>query len=126
MEYVSRFLVHTYIEYDGKLDVEEFIDQGMLKLSGVGEMDNAAEAFNTTFDLLNASHGTNALRRFHNGVPTGRYLPSLDKVVWEKSEAAGVEEAFSSLQVKSFRCLRPRLDLAAERAFRHESGCQGV
>jgi hypothetical protein len=72
MEYVSRFLVHTYIEYDRKLDVEEFIDDGLVKLAGVGETQQAAEAFNGTFDLLNAAHGANALRRFQNDVPTGR------------------------------------------------------
>lgn len=72
MEYVSRFLVHTYIDYDRKLDVEEFIDEGVIKLAGAGEMHQAAEAFNGTFDLLNAAHGTNALRRFQNGHPTGR------------------------------------------------------
>jgi hypothetical protein len=27
MEYVSRFLVHTYIPYNNKLDVEEFIKE---------------------------------------------------------------------------------------------------
>jgi len=36
MEYVSRFLVHTYIEYDRKLDVEEFINEGMIKRNAPG------------------------------------------------------------------------------------------
>lgn len=72
MEYVSRFLVHTYLDYDRKLDVEEFIDDGIVKLASAGETRQAAEVFNGTFDLLDAAHSANALRRFENGVPTGR------------------------------------------------------
>src|SRR3954471_622547 len=34
MEYASRFLVHTYIPYDGKHDVEDYIDEGMIQLAG--------------------------------------------------------------------------------------------
>jgi hypothetical protein len=72
MEYVSRFLVHTYVPYDGKLDVEEFIDEGIVALATANETQQAAITFNATFNLLNQAHGANALRRFQNGTPTGR------------------------------------------------------
>jgi hypothetical protein len=72
MEYVSRFLVHTYINYDGKLDVEEFIDNGVVTLASQNETLQAGATFTSTFNLLNQSHGANALRRFANGVPSGR------------------------------------------------------
>lgn len=72
MEYASRFLVHTYVEYDGKLDVEEFIDEGIVTLAAANERQEAASAFNGTFTLLNQAHGANALRRFQHGVPGGR------------------------------------------------------
>ena len=72
MEYVSRFLVHTYVPYDGKLDVEEFIDEGIVRLAGANETQQAGAAFNATFALLNQAHGNNSLRRFQNGIPSGR------------------------------------------------------
>lgn len=72
MEYVSRFLVLTYIDYDGKLDVEEFIDEGIVELATAEEMQQAGQVFRTTFDLLNQAHGGDALRRFQAGVPGGR------------------------------------------------------
>jgi len=76
MEYVSRFLVQTYVQYDGKLDVEEFIDKSVVELAMAGEVQNAAATFNATFDLLSQEYGANALRRFSSGQPVGRVLLS--------------------------------------------------
>ncbi|MBN8551057.1 MAG: DUF262 domain-containing protein, partial [Deltaproteobacteria bacterium] len=72
MEHVSRFLVHTYLDYDGKLDVEEFIDQGIVTLAERNETTQASSTFTSTFDLLNQAYGNDALRRFQNGSPSGR------------------------------------------------------
>ncbi len=72
MEYVCRYFALTYINYDGKLDVEEYIDEAVVVLARQNETRIAGEAFNATFDLLNQAHGSNALRRFVDGVPTGR------------------------------------------------------
>jgi hypothetical protein len=72
MEYVSRFLVHTFVDYDGKLDVEEFIDEGVVTLARAGDIVNAEAAFKETFRLLNDAFGANALRRFQNDTPSGR------------------------------------------------------
>src|ERR1043166_1123271 len=72
MEYVSRFLVHTYVPYDGKLDVEEFIDEGVVTLAKANVTQQAGATFNATFNLLNQAYGDNALRRFQNGAPIGR------------------------------------------------------
>lgn len=72
MEYVSRFLVHTYIPYDGKLDVEEFIDEGVVQLATANETQAAGSTFHATFNLLNQAFGHNALRRFQDEAPTGR------------------------------------------------------
>lgn len=74
MEYVSRLLIHTFTKYDGKLDVEEYIDKSIVQLALVGETDNAALTFNATFDLLDQAYGKEALRRFNNGQPAGRVL----------------------------------------------------
>ncbi|MCK9187832.1 DUF262 domain-containing protein [Acidithiobacillus sp.] len=72
MEYVSRFLVHTYIQYGGKLDVEEFIDESIVELATQNETQHAGATFNTTFSLLNQAFGSDALRRIQDGNPTGR------------------------------------------------------
>jgi hypothetical protein len=72
MEYVSRFLVHTFEPYDGDLDVEEYIDEGIVSLAGKGETQVAGNTFGRTFELLNEAYGDGALRRFVDGSPSGR------------------------------------------------------
>jgi hypothetical protein len=74
LEYATRFLVHTYINYDGKLDVEEFIDEGIVSLAVEAEMQTARRTFYSTFDILNEAYGDNAFRRFTNGQPGGRVI----------------------------------------------------
>ncbi|TXF97427.1 DUF262 domain-containing protein [Massilia arenae] len=63
LEYVCRFLTHTYVNYDGKLDVEEYIDEGMIELAQIGETADASHRFKTTFTYLSELYGPNALRR---------------------------------------------------------------
>lgn len=72
MEFVSRFMVHTFIPYDGKLDVEEYIDDGVVKLASVCETQIAGDTFRDTFTILREALGENALRRIQNGAATGR------------------------------------------------------
>jgi len=74
MEYVSRFLVHTYVDYDSKMNVEEFIDSEIVKLANSQNVANARKTFNATFDLLERAYGRDALRRFEHGNPVGRVL----------------------------------------------------
>lgn len=95
MEYISRFLVGTYIQYDGKLDVEAFIDSGMVELARIGETNNARTAFNRTFDILYQAHGENALRRFNNGQPVGRVLLAAYECI-----AIGVARNIAHIQAK--------------------------
>ncbi|MGO9048935.1 MAG: DUF262 domain-containing protein [Xanthobacteraceae bacterium] len=71
---LERFLVHTYIDYDGKLDVEEFIDESIVTLATAAETRIAGQTFRGTFDLLNDAYGDNAFRRFTNGQPGGRVV----------------------------------------------------
>jgi hypothetical protein len=95
MEYVSRFLVHTYMPYDGKLDVEEFIDKSIVQLALVGEVHNSTSTFNATFDLLDQAYGGNALRRFSNGQPIGRVLLAAYECI-----AVGVAKNIANIQAK--------------------------
>ena len=72
MEWASRFLVHSDLPYDRKLDVGDFIDEGVIKLAENGNLPEMAKHFKDTFDLLNSAVGSNALRRHLGGNPVGR------------------------------------------------------
>jgi hypothetical protein len=72
MELAVRFLVHTYVSYDGKLDVEEYIDNGIVELAGASDGAAAGNLIDRTFALLNAVAGKDALRRIENGNPVGK------------------------------------------------------
>ncbi|MDX0870366.1 DUF262 domain-containing protein [Sinorhizobium medicae] len=72
MEMAVRFLVHVGVAYDGRLDVEEYIDEGIVSLARAGDGDGARDLINRTFTLLNQAAGRNALRRFENGNHSGK------------------------------------------------------
>ncbi len=72
MELATRFLVHSYIPYDGTLDVEEYVDNGVVELAERGPQDEAWNCFNDTFSLLKQSYGENALRRLDGDRHIGR------------------------------------------------------
>jgi hypothetical protein len=72
MEFAVRFLVHTYVPYNGILDVEEYIDEGIVRLAEAGDCAAAEERINHTFALLNDVAGKDTLRRFEEGHHTGK------------------------------------------------------
>lgn len=72
MEMAVRFLVHTNVPYDGRLDVEEYIDEGIVSLAQAGDHSRATDQLNRTFKLLDEVAGNNALRRFQNGGYVGK------------------------------------------------------
>ena len=96
MEYVSRFLVHTFVDYDGKLDVEEFINEGIVTLAEENKTARARKAFEGTFELLSKAYGGDALRRFQNGSSTGRVgLAAFEGI------AVGIARNIVAIQKKS-------------------------
>jgi len=96
MEYATRFLVHTYVPYDGKLDVEEFIDEGIVAPATANETQQPGDTFRTTFNLLNNAFGENALRRLQNGDFTGRVgLAAFETV------AVGIAKNLMNIQAKA-------------------------
>ncbi|MES9838303.1 MAG: DUF262 domain-containing protein [Candidatus Thiodiazotropha sp.] len=72
MELAVRFLVHTCIPYDGNLDVQEYIDEGIVELATQGDIDQPTNLITRTFDLLNQVDGKNTLRRRQDGNPSGK------------------------------------------------------
>ncbi|MGK8641108.1 DUF262 domain-containing protein [Brucella anthropi] len=72
MEMAVRFLVHTNVPYDGRLDVEEYIDEGIVNLAQNGDHASAVSQLDRTFLLLNEVAGGDAFRRFQNGAHIGK------------------------------------------------------
>ena len=72
MEFAVRFLVHTFVTYDGTMDVEEYIDNGIVELAKKGKGSAAKDLVIRTFTLLNKVAGKNALRRFESGNHVGK------------------------------------------------------
>lgn len=72
IEMAVRFLVHAKVAYDGRLDVEEYIDEGIVSLAKAGDYASAADLIIRTFQLLDGVAGGNALRRFNNGNYVGK------------------------------------------------------
>lgn len=95
MEYTSRFLVYSNVKYDGKLDIEEYIDQGLIHLANKKDLSRSIEIFTETFRILNSVSGKNALRRIADDKPTGR-------VGWAAFEciAIGVAENMNLIKSK--------------------------
>lgn len=72
LEFAVRFLVHTNIEYDGILDIEEHIDDGIVNLLESSKIPSVVRSFEETFDLLHEATGTNALRKIDNNKHVGK------------------------------------------------------
>lgn len=72
LELAVRFLVHAKVPYDGNLDVEEYIDEGIVNLAKSGDHANATSLITRTFQLLDEAAGSNSLRRFQNGTHSGK------------------------------------------------------
>jgi Protein of unknown function DUF262 len=81
MEYVSRFMVHLKVPFNGKLDVEEFINEGIVNLSADAVTEADERAFTTTFQLLRQGFEDGALRRFIDGTPKGRVSLAIYEIV---------------------------------------------
>jgi len=72
IEMAVRFLVHAMVPYDGRLDVEEYIDEGIVGLAQAGNFAAATDLIDRTFELLDEIAGDDSLRRFQNGSHTGK------------------------------------------------------
>lgn len=106
------------MDYDGKLDVEEFIDESIVKLATANKTKAARAAFSQTFNLLNEALGADALRRLQDGEHTGRVglaafesiavgvAKNIDKIMSKKRPVSYVKkritEFWESPEVSSF------------------------
>lgn len=72
MEWAVRFLVHTNVPYDGKLDVEEYIDEGIVQIAASEAGPEQVQAMSATIELLTNAGGSDLLRRLEGGQRTGK------------------------------------------------------
>jgi hypothetical protein len=72
IEFAVRFIVLSNVEYDGKLDVEEYIDQAIVKLASSGDYARACQQLVETFKLLHDVEGKNALRKINGTKHSGK------------------------------------------------------
>lgn len=93
-EYVCRFLTHVFVPYDGKLDVEEFIDTGITSLAAANDTASAMHSFESTFRMLSELHGSDSLRRYENGSHTGRIGLAAFEVI-----AVGIGRNISAIEL---------------------------
>ena len=92
LELAMRFLVHTFIEYDGRLDVEEYIDEGAIALARNGDVARDTNAITQTFALLLQADGDKSLRRFDGSKHVGKIgLVALETI------AVGVSKNLSAI-----------------------------
>lgn len=93
LEYLCRFMTHTFVDYDTKLDVEEYIDNAMQSLAAEANEAKVTDCFLFTFGVLNDVKGSSALRRQVNGQPAGRVgLAAFESV------AVGIGKNFREIQ----------------------------
>lgn len=74
MDYVTRFLVFTYIEYERKWDIEEYLDNGIIELftEFKDDIDDYLDVFERTVNLLSDVGEEGILRRFKDGKHQGK------------------------------------------------------
>ena len=94
VEFAMRFLVHVNVPYNGKLDVEEYIDEGVIELARAGHSVRDSALVNDTFSLLNDVAGADALRREEGGRHVGRV-----GLVAIESIAVGIAKNIQAIKV---------------------------
>lgn len=74
MDFVTRFLVFSYVEYDKAWDVEEYLDNGIIELSDLSkkELDELLDSFRRTVKVLVETGESDILRRYKDGKYQGR------------------------------------------------------
>ncbi len=93
LEYAVRFLVHALVPYDGTLDVEEYVDEGVVGLAGANNGPADAKLLSDTFNLLHEVGGNDILRRYDGARHSGKVgLVALEGI------AVGVAKNIDAIQ----------------------------
>ena len=99
LEYVTRLVVLLKNNFDPAFDVEEYIDNGIISLAENPRVIEKIKAtFTSTFDLLYASAGQDALRRYE--AKSGGFVGKVGQVALE-AVAIGIARNLRSILQKS-------------------------
>jgi uncharacterized protein DUF262 len=95
LEFVMRFLTFTHFDFDPIYDVEEFIDTHIVELAENKKLyEELSETFESTFALLSAAAGKDALRRYDK--KTKKFVGSVGQVALE-AVAVGIARNIDSI-----------------------------
>lgn len=74
LDFAIRFLVYRHVQYDKRLDIQDFLDRGVVKVAELylSHWDQIEENFRETFDLIKAAEGTEGLKKYEAGKFKGR------------------------------------------------------
>lgn len=77
LEMATRFLVMVFCDYDGKLDVDDYLNDGIATILGEKNIREKVQCMTRTFNLLNAAFGVDALKKHFDDKPVGKvsYAP---------------------------------------------------
>jgi hypothetical protein len=119
MELVVRYFVFRKIPYEGKLDVHEYIDEGMLKLASehILDLPTEAQVFKDTFTLLADILGSNVFKKYDNGRHVGMFLMSGFEVI-----ATGVSKNLQRFSANRDLLKQKIQDLWGNSVFKDNSG----
>lgn len=83
VELVLRYLAFRLVHYQQGLDVHEYLDKALVQIAKIDAAQRQAESrtFQRTFDILNASMGANAFKRWDGQAFGGKFLMSVYEVV---------------------------------------------
>lgn len=84
LDFLTRFLVFTFIEYDKRWDIEEYLNNGIIELADLpsSEIDFLLETFKRTLELISSTGEWNLLRRYKDGKFQGRVGQAAFEVIF--------------------------------------------
>lgn len=74
MDYVTRFLVFMFVDYDKRWDIEEYLNNGIIEIAGEDKSTSSdlLKIFIETLDLIYSTGENNILKRYKNGSFSGK------------------------------------------------------
>jgi uncharacterized protein with ParB-like and HNH nuclease domain len=74
LDYLTRYLVFTFVDYDKAWDIEEYLNNGLIEISEEGPkvVESMLDRFERTIDFLSKIDEPNILRRYKDGKFQGK------------------------------------------------------
>ena len=74
MDYVTRFFVFMFVEYDKRWDIEEYLNNGVIEIASEDKdtLEHLVKVFEETLDLVHSTGEVNVLKRFNGTTFSGK------------------------------------------------------